>query len=213
LHAIGLALRNFHDEHGAFPAATARTEGAAPLQSWRLQILPHLDKTIYERFNLNEPWDSPHNLDLQQELPSRFQFYCCTGNPNAAAPVGQTHFLAVVGPHTAWRSDRAVEISEITDGTNRTILLVEVANSDVNWFEPRDLEWDKLTFKLNDPATMSPGSTHVQPGGWFSDQVPYVHVLLADGAVKRLPADTPPEIVKALLTIDGGESFEPPWLK
>jgi hypothetical protein len=38
-------------------------------------------------------------------------------------------------------------------------------------------------------------------------------VLLVDGSVRKLPLDTPPETLKALLTIDGGETFDPPWLE
>jgi hypothetical protein len=214
LHSIGIALHNFHDVHGAFPAATSRTNASEPLQSWRLLILPELDKrTLYDRFHVDEPWDGPHNLSLQPDLPAWTEFHRCPGNHDPSAPFGRTHFLAVVGPNTAWRTDRPVSINEVTDGYDRTILLVEVANSNVNWFEPRDLEWDKLSFKLNDPGSLSPGSRHVEPETWLRDADPYVNVLLVDGAVKKLPVDTPPEVLKALLTIDGGESFDPPWLK
>jgi prepilin-type processing-associated H-X9-DG protein len=53
----------------------------------------------------------------------------------------------------------------------------------------------------------------VEPETWLRDAVPYVNVLLVDGSVRQLPVDTQPEVVKALLTIDGGETFDPPWLK
>jgi hypothetical protein len=211
---LALALHNYHDAHGALPLAISNPVEDGPPQSWRVLILPYLDRQpVYKQYQFDKPWDSPQNALLQKALPSGFDFHRCPANDDAAAPVARTHYLAVIGPHTAWRTDRAVSLGEVTDGTDRTILLVEVASSDVNWFEPRDLEWDQLSFKLNDPAALSPGSRHVTPGGLFSDPVPYVHVLLVDGSVRKLPLDTPPETLKALLTIDGGETFDPPWLK
>lgn len=214
LHGLGLALHIYHDAHGEFPPAISTPVADGPLQSWRVLILPFLDeRAVYEKYRLGEPWDSPHNTPLQKALPLGFGFHRCPANDDAASPLARTHYLAVIGEHTAWPTDRSVSLDEVTDGTDRTILLVEVANSDVNWFEPRDLEWDQLSFKLNDPAALSPGSNHVKPGGLFSDPVPYVNVLLVDGSVRKLPLDTPPETLKALLTIDGGETFDPPWLE
>ena len=45
------------------------------------------------------------------------------------------------------------------------------------------------------------GSRH--PGG--------VHVLMADGTLQFLPDDTDPKVLRAMLTIAGGEIVEPPW--
>ena len=42
--------------------------------SWRVHILPFIERSdLYERFNLDEPWDSPHNIQLLGEMPSTFE--------------------------------------------------------------------------------------------------------------------------------------------
>ena len=212
LKEIALALHGYHQEHGSFPPVHVVDETDSPVHSWRTLLLPHLDEEeLYNDYDFSAPWNAPENKALSKLLLKRAR-HPCPLNANYRRPGGPTHYLAVVGPHTAWRTDRTVSLDEITDGADRTILVVEVANSDVNWFEPRDLEWDKLSFKLNDLALMSPSSKHVQEGGWFGEPIPYVNVLLVDGSVRKLPVDTTPEVVKAMLTIDGGETFDPPWL-
>ncbi len=212
LKNFGLALHNYHERYASFPPAVVLDEHGNRLHSWRTILLPDLDATpLYTQYRFDEPWNSPHNRHVAsgaQVLRNMAQ--CRAPSPASAS---QTNYLAVVGPHTAWRGAECVRLADVTDGTDRTIFLIEVGNSDVDWFEPRDLEWDKLSFTLNDPATMSPSSWHVEPETWLREPVPYVNVLLVDGSVHKLPVDTPPEVLKALLTIDGGESFDPPWLK
>lgn len=212
LAQLGLALHNYHDDYGSFPPVAGRYGPDDTAQSWRVLILPYVDKAgIYDEFDFEEPWDGPHNRTLHNQLAGRYEFHRCLGNHDDTAPIARTHYLAVIGEHTAWRADRAVTLDKITDGAERTILLVEAANSAINWFEPQDLLWDALSFKINDPNSPSPGSRHTQKY-WVSDDRPYINVLLADGSVRKLPADTPPDVLKALLTINGGEDVGDPWL-
>lgn len=214
LKMFGLALHNYHNRHGSFPPAVIQDEYGNRLHSWRTVLLPDVDgMPLYTKYRFDQPWNSPHNRDIALGARIPGSIGQCDDPSKPTPPVTLTNYLAVIGPHTAWRTDRPVRLDEVTDGTDRSILLVEVANSDINWFEPRDLEWDQLSFKLNDPAVLSPGSRHVRPGGLFSGPVPYVNVLLVDGSVRKLPLDTPPETLKALLTIDGGETIDLPWLE
>ena len=79
--------------------------------------------------------------------------------------------------------------------------------------EPRDLKFDKMSFRVNDPSENSSGSLH-KMREWFQiDYVHYAHVMMADGAVHRIPQITEVSTLKAALTIDGGEMFELPVLK
>ena len=212
LKVIALALHNYHDEHGSFPPARTIGADGATHHSWRVLLLPHLgERPLYDQYRFEEPWDGENNRLLHHELPSDYPFHVCPLGDLEAASKGRTSYLAVVGPHTAWRGETAVSFDEVTDGIDQTILLVEVANSDVNWFEPRDLQWDEMSFRINDPDSLSPGSPHVQQYLVHAD-TPYVTVVMVDGHVKKLPVDTPPETLRALLTIDGGESFDDPFL-
>ena len=69
------------------------------------------------------------------------EVYSCPADTTASE--GTTSYVAVVGPHAAWRADKAVRKSDITDGVSETILLVEVSESGVDWLEPRDLAFDE----------------------------------------------------------------------
>ncbi len=86
----------------------------------------------------------------------------------------------------------------MTDGLSATIFISEIARSDIHWMEPRDLHIDRMSFQINDKTKPSISSHH--RGG--------AHVLFADGSVRFLRDSTPPEIVRALLTIDGGEEID-----
>ena len=44
-----------------------------PLLSWRVAILPYIEQQgLYQKFKLDEPWDSPHNQALLKEMPSTY---------------------------------------------------------------------------------------------------------------------------------------------
>src|SRR5262249_29159759 len=50
-----------------------------PLLSWRVAILPYIgQRALYQRFRLNEPWDSKHNKKLLAQMPKVFAPVCGT---------------------------------------------------------------------------------------------------------------------------------------
>jgi hypothetical protein len=64
MHQIALAIGCYEQTHGSFPSAVMEKDGK-PLLSWRVAILPLIDEdALYKRFHLDEPWDSPHNLEV-----------------------------------------------------------------------------------------------------------------------------------------------------
>jgi hypothetical protein len=70
LKQIALALNNYHDTYKAFPAAVQIGPKDVP-HSWRISILPFLESfPLYERYRLDEPWDSEHNKTLLPEMPA-----------------------------------------------------------------------------------------------------------------------------------------------
>ena len=88
LKQIGLALHNYHDIHGHFPAPAVLRNDSSPLLSWRVAILPYLGyQSLYERFRLDEPWDSVHNRALIAEMPREF---ACPAGP--ARAMGETAY-------------------------------------------------------------------------------------------------------------------------
>ena len=73
----------------------------------------------------------------------------------------------------AFPDDKTVKLSDIRDGTVSTILAVEIANVDIPWTEPRDLDVRTMSFLVNDPKRAGISSPH--PGG--------PNVAFADGHV------------------------------
>jgi Protein of unknown function (DUF1559) len=193
LRRLGLAFHEFHEAHGNFPApALAGSEGK-PLLSWRVAILPHLGyRPLYERFHLDEPWDSPHNRSLLAEMPPELT---CPGGDGRRD--GQTGYRVVVGPlidsysvNTPFDATRGVDLREITDGTSNTVLVVET-DALVPWTKPDELVW-------------TPGGPLPQ---LRSPHANGTHALFADGATRFLKRTIERRILLALFTINGGEVF------
>ena len=68
-----LAMHNYHDTYGHFPADAVDKDGK-PLLKLRVQLLPFLEEeNLYKQFNQNESWDSEQNLKLLARMPSVFR--------------------------------------------------------------------------------------------------------------------------------------------
>jgi len=102
----------------------------------------------------------------------------------------------VVGPHTISSGSEPRKIAEITDGLATTIMLVEVADSATWWAEPGDLHFDRLPFTINGSKRQGISSFHPNAA----------NVVLCSGSVRFLNNSMNPQLVKAMLTIDGGEA-------
>ena len=88
-----LLLANLNHESAwqAFPPAYTSDNDGNKLLSWRVQILPFLEETeLYEKFHLDEPWDSPHNKALIAEMPATFQHPALDLEPGLTVYLGAT---------------------------------------------------------------------------------------------------------------------------
>jgi RNA polymerase sigma factor (sigma-70 family) len=187
LKQIGLALHNYHDTYKRFPAPAIYDKNGKALLSWRVTILPFLEQNhLYQRFRLDEPWNSPHNKELLKEMPP---LYAPVGEANPAA--GKTYYQAFVGPHAGFESGKKLRLFEFTDGTSNTLWVVE-AGSPVPWTKPEDLPFaaDKPLPKL---------------GGLFGGNF---HALWVDGSVSFLSRDAAKQELRAAITRDGGEVID-----
>lgn len=192
---ITLALHNYHVAYGSFPPAHVDDADGKPMHSWRVLLLPFMEQqTLYSAYNLSEPWDSPGNRKLVRQMPPLFA--CPSRHPGVST--GLTSFVAVTGPRTAFPDGRTVELDDITDGSSSTIMVAEVENVDIAWTEPRDLDVRAMSFRVNDPKRAGISSPH--PGG--------AHVAFADGGKRFLRDRVTPAALRALCTIDGGESVD-----
>jgi prepilin-type processing-associated H-X9-DG protein len=93
-----------------------------------------------------------------------------------------------------------VPVTDITDGTSLTILVVEAGHEQaVPWTKPDDIAVDpaRATQGLLGAATRHPGRLRV--------------AAFADGSVRTIAGDIDPEIFTALLTRSGDERLPADW--
>lgn len=185
-----MAVANYHSTYGCFPPAYIADRDGKPMHSWRVLILPFLEQQqLYNAYNFAEPWDGPNNRKLENRIG---QIYLRAGLESDQ--VGATSFVAVVGPQTAWPGKRPMTDKEIGDGLSQTLHVVEVPDGRFRWMEPRDLEFDKMSFRINDGSPNGLGS---RLGG--------ARVVSADGMVRGLHENSDPKKLRAMLTANGGE--------
>ena len=77
-------------------------------------------------------------------------------------------------------------------------MFVETAGNGIHWMEPRDLKFEDARMAEYDSTDNCICSSH--PG--------IVNITLCDGSARSISHDIDPKLLKALMTIDGGESVE-----
>ena len=130
LGKIAKAMWAYEEQHGHLPPAFSVAADGQRLHSWRVLLLPHLGyQELFDRFNLNEPWNSEHNRNVSSEIPNEYR----------DLELGlRTRMLAPTGKNTAI-SETGVKLIEIVRGTVATILLIEAPDAlAVHWTEPSD---------------------------------------------------------------------------
>jgi RNA polymerase sigma factor (sigma-70 family) len=153
------------------------------LLSWRVALLPYLgEQELYQRFKLNEPWDSPHNKALLKRMP---RIYAPPGK--ADAEPGTTFYQVFVGPHAGFEKHRGLRLADFVDGLSNIILIVE-AGSAVPWTKPEDLH-----YAADEPLP--------QLGGLFAD---VFNAAVADGTVMALSKSCDPDTLRKAITRDDG---------
>jgi hypothetical protein len=83
----------------------------------------------------------------------------------------------------------------------QTLALVEVADSDIHWMEPRDLDVADMSWNIQDQPHPSISSLHPYGGA---------NVSTVDARCRFIKSNTPPEVLKAMTTINGGETADWP---
>ena len=181
LRQIMLAMHNYHDANGKFPAQAIAQGDGNPLLSWRVAILPYLgEQALYDQFHLDEPWDSEHNIALLEQMPEFFR------NPSNPPSAGMTTYLVPMGKGVGLSSE-GLKLQEITDGTSNTLAVLDVdPQLGVPWTKPDDLD-----IRQNEVLDWlrAEGSN----AGFF------------DGSVRIIDLEIDTEVLEAMMTRAGGE--------
>lgn len=195
LRAVYIACRECHTEHSAHPRESSVGADGRRLLSWRVHLLPYLEQAALDHeFKLDEPWDSPHNAKLVERMPREY------GLPGGNAKPVWTYLrgFSVRNPasqvHAAFRNDdypggAGFSLTKYSDAPTETILVLDVAEP-TPWTKPDELE-------LPSADRLPRFGLPTEDGGFL--------VLFADGHVETVSRDVPPEKIRAMLTIDGGD--------
>ncbi len=186
LKHIGLAMHNYHNDKKRFPPAVVIGPDGKTPHSWRVALLPYFYEAqtdeLYDRYRLDEPWDSPHNKQLIEKMPG---VYGDDGAKNAA-------YFVFTGPGTAFGGEQGIRAQDIIDGTSNTLMVVE-ARRNIPWTKPEDIPYD--------PDEPVPALGGYNP--------PWVLAALFDGTARRIPAKgIPDRLWRAVISYDGNETDE-----
>ena len=170
LRAAALGVLNYESAHQHFPpqGELNKADKGKGL-SWRVHILPYLGKqelAVWKKFKLDQPWDSPHNKKLLDEMPNIYR----GSNTELAASSdderGLTTMVAPISGKTVLGSPKFATFGDIADGSSNTILLVVIKNDlAVPWTAPQDYKFDPANpgsglklFGNKTPVAMCDGS-------------------------------------------------------
>lgn len=203
IERIAAALNAYASDHGTYPPPLIRRPDGTLMHSWRVLILPYLDQQeLYNDYNLNQPWDSPGNLELTSRMPA---VYRAASNQLYA---GDAAYFLITGPGTLFPPTpsagsagtfQPLSPGAVSDSPAQTLLVVEAnaltSNYFPSWLEPRDLD-----------VTMMQGVIGTSPGRELGGvNRGGAVVATVDGRSHFLSDQTLPSTVMALITVDGGE--------
>ena len=132
LNQLATRILKFESLFQEFPNLATFDDAGTPLLSWRVQILPFIGmQDLYDQFHIDEPWNSPHNLALADQMPEVFK------NANFSHP-NKTVFQAVASEDSVLPlTSQRIGFNQIPDGSSNTVMLVEVNSN-------RATVWTKL---------------------------------------------------------------------
>jgi hypothetical protein len=210
LKQIGIGLLNYEYTYRSLPISVETDTEGKLWRSWRSQIFPtFMEIALGKVYDGGSSWDSTKNMRLLNgipiqlgskdgttymsavnRIPSVFNCPSCRDNNRE-----EINYVVVTGELTAFQKNRSVKLSDITDGLENTLLVVESITCLPEWTEPRDLDFDKMSFVINSGNGQSISSLH--PLGPM--------VCFADLGVYHVSTSVTPDELRAMLTIAGKE--------
>ena len=144
LRRIGTAMMNFESTFKRLPNVAGSRRDAEgktlPTQlSWRVMILPFLEQQeLFDQFKLDEPWDSPHNLELLPRMPAVFAW-------DKTSQPGFTSVHMISG-EKMFAGHSPVSMASIQDGAVNTMMIVAAGKETATeWTKPTSINLDEAS--------------------------------------------------------------------
>jgi hypothetical protein len=191
LKQIGIGLHIYNEIYDQFPPGGIYNSERQEFHGWQTMMLPFMDDgPLYERIDLNIPWDDPKNSPhFQYEIET----YLRAGDEprKNSESLALSHWAA---NERVMYSNSSVGVRDIADGLTNSLLVGEVARDFKPWGHPAN--W-------RDPAEGINQGPHTFGNPKSTDAL----FLLGDGSVRAISQDIDPQVLKALSTPDGGETI------
>ncbi len=196
LRQLMIAMHNYHQDHNELPPVFTVNASQKPLHSWRVLILPYIEEgELYQKFKLNEPWDSPHNMAVLQNNPIPKLYK----HPNKRDDDDKkTYYRAFYSKPGATlfaglTSGKSITLKTIAeeDGTANTAALFE--GEPVVWTKPEDVEFDEQ-------LPLPKFNRHWPPSVF--------QVVMFDFSTHSIRVNAPESAIKALITRNGKEKVD-----
>lgn len=186
LRQLSLAMLNYESVYGSYPPAVLYKEGSPHPYSWRVAILPFLEQqALYNLYRFDEPWDSEANKKIAETVVPVFQSsFDEPGSTNSS-------YFVLTGPETVFAGKEGTKLREITDGTSKTMLIVEAKRA-VPWTKPED-----IPYAANKPLP--------ELGGWMPN---LFLTAFCDGSVQTMTQDLDDKMLRSMITKAGKEMVQ-----
>ncbi|QDV54534.1 DUF1559 domain-containing protein [Rosistilla oblonga] len=195
---IAAALNAYADDYGTYPTPMVTDAAGKPMYSWRVLILPYLGhQSLYDQFNLAEPWSSETNMALAYSRPAEY------GSPAVGSNVwSEPNYMLITGPGTLFPASGPLSPRDVIDRPDQTLLVVEVARpanpmagNELLWTQPADLDVAKMVPAINGKDGVEIGGNH--EGG--------ATAATSDGRDHFLSESLSAGEIRGLITPRGGE--------
>lgn len=194
LKQIGLALHNYIDSFRCLPPGGVFNESGTPFTGWPVQIMPYMDASPqYNQINFNFPWDDARNQAVfRQSYSQSYQ------NPGVEPTTdSEGYFLFhYTGNERLLFPNSSVTLTDITDGTEQTILAGEILGDFIPYAQPGNWRNPRV-------------GIHLSPQSFGRPNADGALILMADGAVHWISKAINLGVFAALGTPAGNENIPP----
>lgn len=224
LRQVGTALQLYHNAHEHLPVGCVdkrvpRTNPAGRQLAWSAELLPYLEESaLWRQIDLHAAYDSPVNAAVAAEV---VPIYICPSTARiapgreaavvngpaanstyraAAIDYGGLYGAAQVAPSAngVFLYDRAVRLSDISDGTSHTLAAAE--DSGRGWLMNGEWINGENIFDVGGPPNTQ------QDNEIWSDHPGGATALWCDGSVALVDEGVELSVLRAICTRAGSDS-------
>lgn len=161
LGQVELALRNYAQEHGAFPEI--RSRGGPADVSWRVLVLPYFEsreRALFNRYNFSSAWNSGANRVMSETEIAPEYYLSSSTLAGSNERAYSTDVIALSDDQVEIAEQNGWHVHELRFGNSRFRMAI-VLDSELHWMNPGDSDYIKSRSDIEFPNCFS--STPAEP--------------------------------------------------